>query len=273
MMPKHLQPVRAKRGSTAGQLVYAVGDIHGCYDLLTELLADLAKDWSERAGGRRPVLIFLGDYVDRGADSAKVLEAMVQLQRRSDVQVHLLMGNHEQALLAFLDKPEAGANWLHFGGRQTLTAYGVRPPEPADRPEDYVTARDELLSAMPAAHLRLLQQLELMAFVGDYVFVHAGVRPGKSLSKQSDRDLLWIREGFLDAQGPHEKVVVHGHTWTCDRPDLLEHRIGIDTGAYSTGVLTALRLDNGERCCLQAGRSFERLAARAASAELRIGPP
>lgn len=239
--------------SVDGGLVYAIGDIHGCYDAMKALLADIARDCAERAAGRRPALIFLGDYVDRGPHSHKVLEALVWLQRRADVEVHLLKGNHEQALLAFLDAPQDGGGWLRFGGAETLAAYGVVPPGPYDAEDAYVRARDELMERMPASHLRLLERLELMVVVGDYAFVHAGVRPGTPLADQTETDLLWIRQGFLDAAGPLEKVVVHGHTWLDARPQLLEHRIGLDTGAYATGVLTALRLEDGERAVLQAG--------------------
>ena len=258
------------RASAAGELVYAIGDVHGCYDLLKELLAAITADAAERSRGRRPILVFLGDYVDRGPASDKVMEAMVWLQARRDLEVHLLKGNHEQALLSFLDSPEDAAGWMTYGGRETLTGYGVVPPEPHDDPAAYLRARDALLANMPASHLRLLERLELMAVVGDYAFVHAGVKPGVALEAQAEHDLLWIRQAFLDAPGPFEKVVVHGHTWRDERPQLLEHRIGIDTGAYLTGVLTALRLEDGQRSILQAGRPFEGLAARAAKGRLTV---
>ncbi|WP_395674320.1 metallophosphoesterase family protein [Phenylobacterium sp.] len=247
--------------SVGGDLIYAIGDIHGSYTPLRELLARISEDCAERARSRRPVLIFLGDYVDRGPASHKVLEALVWLRRRPDFEVHLLKGNHEQALLAFLEAPEAGEPWLRYGGAQTLAAYGVPAPGKEADPEAYVRARDELLDAMPASHLRLLQTLELMATAGDYVFVHAGVRPDRPLAAQKEDDLLWIRQTFLEAPGPFEKVVVHGHTWIDARPQMLEHRIGIDTGAYATGVLTALRLDDEGRAVLQAGAAADALPA------------
>jgi serine/threonine protein phosphatase 1 len=108
---------------------------------------------------------------------------------------------------------------------------------------------------MPASHLRLLQRLELMAMIGDYAFVHAGIRPGADLERQLEEDLLWIRRGFVDAPGPFGKVIVHGHTWTEDGPQILEHRLGVDTGAYMTGVLTALRIEDGEVEVIQARKS------------------
>jgi serine/threonine protein phosphatase 1 len=238
-----------------GELVYAVGDIHGCYGLMKDVLAGIAADSAARACGRRPILIFLGDYVDRGPASAEVMEALVWLRRREDLEVHLLKGNHEQALLGFLDEPERGGPWLAFGGAETLTAYGVAPPAEADGPEALMRARDALLARMPASHLKLLQELETMVVVGDYAFVHAGVRPGTPLQAQAENDLLWIRKGFVDQPGPFGKIIVHGHTWLGERPQLTEHRLGLDTGAYATGVLTAARIEDQEVELLQAHRA------------------
>lgn len=242
----------ATQSCTAGALVYAIGDIHGCYDLMKALLAQIAADYAACARGRRPILIFCGDYVDRGPHSAKVLDALAWLHRRSEVDLHLLKGNHEEALLAFLDAPEEAAPWLSFGGAETLLSYGVSPPTADDDEEGRARARDELLERMPAAHLRLLQRLELMVEVGDYAFVHAGIRPGAPLSAQTERDLLWIRRGFVDQPGPFEKVIVHGHVWISDQPQITEHRIGLDSGAYTTGALTAVRLQDNELAVLQA---------------------
>ena len=120
-----------KEPGVAGELVYAVGDIHGCYELMKDILGQVAGDYAQRAAGRRPILIFCGDYVDRGPHSAKVMEALVWLQRRGEVDLHLLKGNHEQALLAFIEDPETGPPWLRFGGQETLISYGVLPPAPA----------------------------------------------------------------------------------------------------------------------------------------------
>lgn len=236
-----------------GQLVYAVGDVHGRYDCVRELLARIADDAAGRARGRRPILIFCGDYVDRGPGSAEVLESLVWLQRHGAFDLHLLKGNHEQALLAFLDDPEAAMDWIEFGGDQTLRSYGVTPPRPGDEPARYARARDEFLDRLPASHLRLIERLELMIGIGDYAFVHAGIRPGVPLERQAEDDLLWIRRGFLDAAGPLEKIIVHGHSWRDSRAEILEHRLGLDTGAYQTGVLTAVRLEDGSVEVMQTG--------------------
>lgn len=237
---------------TAGELVYAVGDIHGRYDLLKVLLSTLESDCRSLSSGRIPVLIFCGDYVDRGPDSAAVIEALIWLQQRPDLNVRLLKGNHEQAFLKFLDDPSEGRGWLEFGGLATLAAYGVDAPRPDEDGEGLVRARDDLLARLPASHLRLLENLELMIVVGGYAFVHAGIRPDKSLASQQERDLLWIGEEFTEARGPFEKVIVHGHSWRGDKAELLGHRVGLDTGAYATGVLTAVRLDGDEVTVLSA---------------------
>ena len=235
-VPPH--PGRRAR-ATAGQLVYAVGDIHGCYLQLRALLGLIAEDAAQTAAGRCPVLILCGDYIDRGPYSAEVLEAVIWLKAQGRFELHALRGNHEQACLDFLARPDEGG-WLSYGGIETLQSYGVAPPTGED---DRVRVRDALLACMPAAHLRLLEELPLAVEVGDYAFVHAGIRPGRPLAAQASGDLLWIRDPFLESEADHGLIVVHGHTWEDEHPQLKAHRIGLDTGTYATGVLTALRLD------------------------------
>lgn len=240
-------------GKVSGQLVYAIGDIHGCYALLRALLDRIAADAQAHAAGRTPVLIFCGDYVDRGPDSARVLDALCWLRRHAPYEVHFLKGNHDQVLLDYLDDPWRARDWMRFGGVETLASYGVEPPPLEADAARHATARDDLLERLPVAHLRFLDQLDLMVELGDYVFVHAGIRPGRPLADQSADDLLWIREDFLGATQRHEKHVVHGHTWTGSEPELHANRIGIDTGAYETGVLTAVRLEDGTANFLSVG--------------------
>jgi serine/threonine protein phosphatase 1 len=237
--PTAAAPVRG----TDGELIYAVGDIHGRYDLLKLALGQIAADVAVEARGRTPVLVLLGDYIDRGPDSAKVLQALVWLQRRGEFVPRLLKGNHEQGLLGFLEEPTQGEAWLSYGGVATLASYGVAAPAADGGRQALRNARDALLDQMPASHLQLLGELELMAVVGDYAFVHAGVRPDRPLASQTEAELLWIRHGFLDAPGPFERLIVHGHTWVGEQPQIQEHRLGLDTGAYATGVLTGARLD------------------------------
>ena len=167
--------------------------------------------------------------------------------------VRRLLGNHEQAMLDFLEAPQSSGGWLDFGGIACLDSYGVRL-QPGSRDAARLTAwRDELQSCLPEAHVALLRTLERWAIYGDYVFVHAGIRPGTPLAEQVLADLLWIREPLLEWSGPHEKVVVHGHSIR-PAPQRLANRIGIDTGAYATGVLTAVALTGEEARFLQVRR-------------------
>ena len=241
---------RASPPPAAAGPLYAIGDVHGRYDLLASLLPMLAND--AEGGGRRPTVVFLGDYIDRAGDPAAVLEALCWLKEWGGVHLHLLKGNHEQALLRFLDSPEEGAVWCGFGGAETLRAYGVEPPEQGEPPSAWTAARDLLLRRLPAAHLRLLQDLDLMVVIGGYAFVHAGVAPGAPLARQDEADLLWIRDEFLETRRLFERTIVHGHSWVDDLPVLSAGRIGLDTGAYATGVLTAARLGAGRIEVLQA---------------------
>ena len=233
----------------AGMVVYAVGDIHGRADLLEALLDKITAD---RA--RRPdldaALVFLGDYVDRGPESDRVLDLVLGVDRTL-FEVRTLKGNHESALLAFLEDPASGAGWMRFGGVETLAAYGVKAPRLARDADGWKAAAEALLDRMPVEHMQLLQSLELSAVYGDYFFAHAGARPGTELEAQADDDLLWIRDEFLQDPRAFDKVVVHGHTpekrvWSDGR------RIGVDTGAYATGVLSAVRLQDRRRDLLTA---------------------
>nr|WP_246617185.1 metallophosphoesterase family protein [Sphingomonas yunnanensis] len=239
---RHAAPAGARPGDRP---LYAIGDIHGCYDHLHALLAWVARDAGERSPGVAPVLVLLGDYVDRGPDSAKVLAALAWLARSSAITARLLEGNHEAMFRLFMERPAMHGQWLRYGGSETLRSYGVAPPEHEEEADGGVLTalRDRLFDAMPVAHYRLLERLEPMVRVGDYTFVHAGVRPGVSLRAQERDDLLWIRDEFLDHPRPAETIVVHGHTWANERAVLLPYRIGLDTGAYETGVLSALRID------------------------------
>lgn len=227
-------------------MVYAIGDVHGRYDLLVGLLQQIASDVAVRAAGRRPVIIFLGDYIDRGPDSAKVLEALVWLKRDKRFDVRLLKGNHEDAFLGSLEEKRASQRWLQVGGRATLRSYGVSLPSDLDDPQACYQACADLARRMPASHLLLVRDLEPMAIIGDYAFVHAGIRAGVALRAQSLRDLMWIREEFLQHTDRFEKRIVHGHSWTAAKPEILHNRINIDTGAFKTGVLTAVRIQDGE---------------------------
>ncbi len=192
----------------------------------------------------------LGDYVDRGAESRRVIEMLVELQKSGGHgRLTALRGNHESAMLDFLERPRTGSTWCEYGGRDTLLSYGVVAPH-TRKPEDWIAARDALRLALPADHLRFLSELQPFAEIGDYLFVHAGFRPNTPLAQQVDEDMLWIREAFLDAPPWLPQMIVHGHTPFAE-PSEGPGRIDIDTGAYATGVLTALRLEGDQRGYIQ----------------------
>lgn len=226
----------------AGMRVYAVGDIHGRDDVLQQLLASIRAHASKRHG--RNCLIFVGDYVDRGLQSKAVIERLLTLNLPGWEIIHL-RGNHDQAVLDFLDDAAVYRMWRGFGAAETLLSYGVSPPK-FDDDGDFQRAREEFIARLPQAHLEFLQSLLPFYVVGDYVFVHAGVRPGVSLEQQSPEDLMWIRDDFLMSDHNFGKVVVHGHS-PSDQPVRKFNRIGIDTGAYATGRLTAAILE-GDGC-------------------------
>jgi serine/threonine protein phosphatase 1 len=237
--------------STGGRLVYAIGDVHGRLDVLDQLLRDIAADVAATRPAERPLLIFLGDYVDRGPDSRQVVERVIGLTAGSFFEVMALKGNHEEAVLLFLEDPSFAFTWMDFGGGPTLASYGVQPTAARTDLAAWNQVRDAFATALPQTHRRFYESLALMLVVGDYAFVHAGVRPGVPLDEQDAHDLLWIRYEFLDDRGPFEKVIVHGHTPT-EEPECLPHRLGVDTGAYATGVLTAVRLYGEEQRIMQA---------------------
>lgn len=231
-----------------GELVYAVGDIHGRPDLLADLLRQIETDAAHR-GAVRKTLLFLGDYVDRGPDSCGVVELLLN-DLPDGFETHFLKGNHEAMLLAFLDDPGRLDHWLMNGGDATMASYGVDIGRLDDMDAPADVWRDAFAAALPKAHLTFFKGLELMTAVGDYLFVHAGVRPGVPIDSQNEADLLWIRSEFLQSDEGFGKVVVHGHT-PVRVPEILPNRVGIDTGAVFTGQLTALRLQNGELGFLQ----------------------
>lgn len=241
-----LRPLRRLWGAPAarraripdGARVYAVGDIHGRLDCLLAMEALITADLAAQPIPH-PIVILLGDYVDRGPDSRGVLQHL--LADMSGIERHLLRGNHEDMLANVLADPGLMPAWQEIGGTETLLSYGVDPPT-LRHAEDAAQTSAALARAMPTAHLALLERLETVLVVGDYCFVHAGLRPGVPLERQRPSDLLWIRDEFLDHTGSHGCVVVHGHT-PVDAMDVRDNRINIDTGAYATGRLTCVVLE------------------------------
>lgn len=226
-----------------GERLYAIGDIHGRSDLLDRLTARIEKDNADR-GSARTSWVFLGDFIDRGSDSAGVIDRLIAFAA-SQPRAFFLMGNHEEVLLRAADgDPRAARLFNRIGGRETLLSYGVDLDTYAEATLSELCALSA--SRVPAAHLDFLRDLRLSYQMGDYLFVHAGIRPEVALEEQEGSDLRWIRDDFLNYRGDHGLMVVHGHS-IMPTVDTQPNRIGIDTGAYASDCLTAIGLQDGER--------------------------
>ena len=239
---------RPPSAAPAGTRLYAVGDIHGRADLLEALLEQIAEDAVRHPQTAAKRLIYLGDYVDRGPASSAVID-MVLHDGPPGFEVVPLMGNHEEMMLRFLEDIAVGRTWMMNGGDATLRSYGVEPPSMFAGTPKVRHAQQQFAERLPARHKRFLEELAISHTEGDYLFVHAGVRPGVALDRQRTEDLLWIRDEFLDSDRDFGKVVVHGHSISLD-PEFKPNRIGIDTGAYRSNQLTCLVLEGTERTLL-----------------------
>jgi serine/threonine protein phosphatase 1 len=221
-----------------GRRVYAIGDVHGCGQLLAACHNAIHSDVTTNPTPSH-TLVHVGDYADRGPDSAGVIGRLADLS--SDPEIICLRGNHDQMLLDFLVDPDTyGAVFLANGGKETLRSYGI-----GTRGMNYAKLGARLADAMPLKHKQFLDSLPASVQIGDYFFCHAGIRPGIPLEEQNANDLLWIREDFLTDSRDHGAVVVHGHT-PSETPEIRGNRIGIDTGAVFGGPLTCLVLEAGE---------------------------
>ncbi len=231
-----------------GITVYAIGDVHGRAELLEDLLSQIAVHADSQTADRR-LIIFLGDYVDRGWQSKEVLERLSTLSMPGFEAV-FLKGNHEEAMLSFVEDAQFLESWRQYGGLETLHAYGLKDLNfRADA--DYLSGvHKDFVEALPQEHLSFLKGLPSSYELGGYLFVHAGVRPGVPLDQQEEHDLRWIRDEFLNSPLNFGKRVVHGHCPEED-PQMRPNRIGVDTGAYITGVLTAVVLNGTEVSFLQ----------------------
>lgn len=229
----------------AGMRLYAIGDIHGRLDLLAELHDRISAD-IERDGIEDWRVVHLGDYIDRGPDSQGVIGFLVEAMQR-DARYLCLSGNHDIGLLEFLMKPSLESLFVRYGGIETARSYGVAFDE-----RNLDRFQRDLLAALPDSHLDFLGERPLSVEFGDFFFCHAGVRPGVVLASQDPDDLVWIRREFLDHVHLLEKVVVHGHT-IVERPEIRPNRVNVDTGAYQTGRLTALRVDGKMKAFLTTG--------------------
>lgn len=242
-----LHPGPAVKGmATGGRLAYAIGDIHGRDDLLGQMIEQIVADAAEQREhfAQPPLLVLLGDYIDRGRQSPQVLDRLIAMRGVGDFETHFLFGNHEEAMLDFIDGRNSGRGWARFGGRNTMEAYGVRPPLSEGDNDGWEDARAAFVAAVPEAHVALLREMELYLVCDELLFVHAGLRPGVALDAQRREDLLGIRSDFLDAEDGFDYFVVHGHT-PVERSDLRPCRLNLDTGAYMTGLLSAARFDGG----------------------------
>jgi serine/threonine protein phosphatase 1 len=222
----------------AGLRVYAIGDIHGCLDLLNELLARIDADIALHPMAR-PVYVFLGDYIDRGPSSRQTIDRLIEHGEMSESI--FLKGNHEQIALKCLTDQTLFDQWMRLGGLETLASYGV-PPETLANGKLIVELQAAFHSALPQAHFRFFRDLKNSFECGDFFFVHAGVKPNVELSRQKENDLLWIRGEFLSSDDDFGKIVVHGHTPTREI-EVRPNRINIDTGAYASGRLTCLVIE------------------------------
>jgi serine/threonine protein phosphatase 1 len=235
----------------AGERVYAIGDVHGRLDLFAALVDAIEKDDATR-GPADTTVILLGDLVDRGPESAAVVEAARAWQR--DRKVRMLLGNHEEMFVTTYREIAHMRNFLRYGGRETVLSYGIDPEDfhIADIEEAHALMR----GTVPESDIQFLENFEDCIAIGDYAFVHAGIRPREPLEQQRSQDLRWIREPFLSHSGDHSHVIVHGHTIT-DDAEIKRNRIGIDTGAYASGRLTALGLEGTTRWLLEAREEDE----------------
>ncbi len=245
----------------SGERIYAIGDIHGRSDLLQQLLAKIGDHSRALPPARSLYVVLVGDLVDRGPDSAGVLEMLFNLQR-DNAQLVVLPGNHEDAMLEAIDgDPVAMRRWLAVGGAATMRSFGIDPDSGED-PRDLVR---RLRAAVPREWVAWLRRLPMSVQSGDYYFVHAGIRPGIPLRRQVRTDMLWIREDFLDDPRDHGAVIVHGHSISPE-VEFRRNRIGIDTGAYRTGVLSAVYLEGDRQEVIDTSLGVHGVAASANSA-------
>ncbi len=248
----HGRPPAVPRGIR----MFVVGDLHGRLDLLLGIEELIRADLRDSGRTRDAFVVHLGDFVDRGYDSRKVIDHLLAGRGEGPTQI-LLAGNHDVWLREFAGgdavHPDQAASWMRFGGDATLLSYGVKLDLRQPETERLITACEQLQERFPAEHAEFLARLEPACGFGDYFFCHAGIRPEVPLEQQTEADLLWIREPFLSWGGDCGKIIVHGHTVE-DAPVVRRNRIGIDTGACWTGRLTCLVLDGTERRFLRTGR-------------------
>jgi serine/threonine protein phosphatase 1 len=224
-----------------GMRIYAIGDVHGRIDLLEQALARIDADLAAYPIARS-IHVFLGDYIDRGPSSREVLDRLIARSRSHETIG--LRGNHEAMIIEFCENPDVLEQWRRLGGLETLISYGL-VPSLRNEPIERARLSAELERELPPEHRGFLLGLRSYFRCGDFLFVHAGIRPGVPMERQRDEDLLWIRDDFLTHEEDYDAVVIHGHSPVL-QPDIRPNRINIDTGAYATGRLTCLVLEREE---------------------------
>lgn len=250
-------PIRPtwKRAATkptmpSGERIYAIGDIHGRFDLLFQLMRSIVKDVNMRPRAQKRIVI-LGDFIDRGPNSAKIIEALSALS--ADDRMVVLKGNHEAALVDGIRGDRSALEaWIDFGGDATLRSFGARDDD--IWPADTRKLVDNVRRIIPPAVVDWLESLPVTYRAGSYLFVHAGIKPGVALTKQHENDLLWVRDEFTSSTADHGAIVVHGHTISA-RVCVEPNRIGVDTGAYRTGRLSAVALEGGDHWIIEASQA------------------
>lgn len=222
--------------------IYAVGDIHGRHDLLMAMLEKILNDAESAVDDRRCEIIFLGDYIDRGDNTRAVLETLIELHGKTDRGFRMLKGNHEDAMLTFIDAPLKGAAWLDYGAQQTLASYGIPFSRQTRNDADLVRIRDQLVDAL-GDHIEFLRNLPTHYVSGDVIFTHAGLHPDDAETLTQDKSMLWGHPSSFEDRPVDGKLLIHGHY---DAPVAVDKngRICVDTGAYYSGQLTAVRLDH-----------------------------
>jgi serine/threonine protein phosphatase 1 len=236
----------AEAAAPAGMRIYAIGDIHGRFDLLTEMHGRILEEIERDEPGDWRI-IYLGDYVDRGPETRQVLEFLSDATA-AESPVIALAGNHDTGMVDFLESPSPDGIFARHGGNATARSYGVELA--FSSPKILRAGHAKLIKAIPAEHLAFLRGLPFSAAFGDLFFCHAGIRPGVPLDQQTDDDLTWIRREFQDFPSLHPKLIVHGHT-PRSKPEILPNRVNLDTGAVNTGVLTGMRFEGREKTLLQ----------------------
>ncbi|HBF28945.1 metallophosphoesterase family protein [Rhizobium sp.] len=222
--------------------IYAIGDVHGSYIELLNAECRILQDAASFEGNK--LIVMLGDYVDRGPSSRQVVQHLMR-PLAPQIERVALCGNHDDAFCQFLEDPSAGRRWLDFGAAATLYSYGMDIDQSLQKAGGFSGLSALLAEAVPAAHYQWFKSLPVMLKVGQFLFVHAGVKPGTALDAQTDEDLMWIREPFLSRGPEMPYTVVHGHTPT-DTVTFGKNRIGVDTAAYASGHLSVVRIAGGQ---------------------------